>query len=160
MAPIACARRRVYIQAMFADLIRRLTEPAPQPFSDHDARHALAALMVRVARTDGYYAPDEVARIDSLLCARYALSPDEATALRQRAEELESGAPDTVRFTRAIKEAVPYEDRLAVIEQLWEVALVDGHREAEEDALLRVVASLLGVNDRDSNIARQKAARE
>ena len=55
---------------------------------------------------------------------------------------------------------MPYEDRLAVIEQLWEVALVDGHREAEEDALLRVVASLLGVNDRDSNIARQKAARE
>ena len=38
--------------------------------------------------------------------------------------------------------------------------LTDGRREAEEDALLRVVASLLGVNDLDSNIARQKAAKE
>ena len=143
---------------MFADLIRRLTEPAPQPFSDHDARHALAALLVRVARTDGYYAPDEIDLIDRILAARYGLTPEAASDLRRDAEELEAGAPDTVRFTRAIKEAVAYDHRLAVIESLWEVALADGHREAEEDALLRVVASLLGVNDRDSNIARKKAA--
>lgn len=144
---------------MFADLIRRLTEPAPNPLSDADARNALAALLVRVARTDGNYAPSEIDRIDRILTARYGLSPFEATALRRDGEVLESEAPDTVRFTRAIKDAVPYEDRLAVIEALWQVALADGGRQAEEDALLRVVAPLLGVNDRDSNMARQRAAR-
>lgn len=61
-----------------------------------------------------------------------------------------------MRFTGAIKDAVPYEDRIAVIEALWQVVLADGVREAEEDALLRLVAKLLGVNDRDSALARQR----
>lgn len=156
---IASGPRRGYIARMFSDLIRRLTEPAPSPLSDADARQALSALLVRVARTDGDYAPAEIERIDRILAARYGLSPFEATALRREGEAIEAEAPDTVRFTRAIKEAVAYEDRLAVIEALWQVALADGDRDALEDALLRVVAPLLGVNDRDSNIARQKASR-
>ena len=66
--------------------------------------------------------------------------------------------PDTVRFTRAIKDAVPYVDRTAVIEALWQIALADGARGDEEDALLRLVAKLLGVNDVDNAAARRRAA--
>ncbi|MGV6847059.1 MAG: tellurite resistance TerB family protein [Marinibacterium sp.] len=143
---------------MFADLIRRLSEPAPKPLSDVDARHALAALLVRVARTDGYYAPAEIDRIDRILAARYGLTPFEAVALRKDGEAMEAQAPDTVRFTRAIKECVDYEDRRAVVEALWQVALADGGRAPEEDALMRMVASLLGVSDQDSARARHKAA--
>jgi uncharacterized tellurite resistance protein B-like protein len=51
---------------------------------------------------------------------------------------------------------VPYDERLAVIEALWQVAMADGARDASEDALLRLVANFLGVSDRDSAIARQK----
>ena len=72
---------------------------------------------------------------------------------------LESEAPDTVRFTRAIKEAVPYEERLGVIEALWQVVMADGQRDPEEDALLRLTASLLGVTDQDSNAARLRVTR-
>ena len=38
---------------MFADLLRRLTAPEPERLSDPDARLALAALLVRLARADG-----------------------------------------------------------------------------------------------------------
>ncbi|MCV6596251.1 MAG: TerB family tellurite resistance protein [Mangrovicoccus sp.] len=139
---------------MFGDLLKSLLAPEPAPLPDPDARIAMAALLVRIARSDGDYAPEESARIDRILAARYSLSPFEATELRGRGEQLESEAPDTVRFTRAIKEAVPYEERRAVIEALWEVVLADGERDEEEDSLLRMIANFLGVNDRDSNAAR------
>jgi uncharacterized tellurite resistance protein B-like protein len=141
---------------MFGDFLRRLTAPDPAPLGGGDARLALGALLVRVARTDGVYAEDEVRRIDRILTARYGLSPFESTKLRRDAEALEAEAPDTVRFTRAIKDAVPYEDRVGVIEALWDVVLADGERDHEEDALLRLVAPMLGINDRDSNLARQR----
>ena len=64
-----------------------------------------------------------------------------------------------MRFTRAIKESVAYEDRIVVIETLWAIALADGHRSADEDALLRMVAPMLGINDRDSALARQRVAK-
>ncbi len=141
---------------MFADFLRRLIQPHPAPLRETDSRLALAALLVRVARSDGDYAPQEASRIDRILGKRYDLSPVEVTALRRDAEVLEAEAPDTVRFTRAIKDAVPYEDRESVIEALWAVVLADGIRDHEEDAQLRLVANLLGVNDRNSNIARQR----
>lgn len=146
---------------MFGDFLNRLTRPDPDPLPETDARLALAALLVRVARSDGDYAGEERRRIDRILTTRYELSAFEAVALRGEAETLESEAPDTVRFTRAIKDAVSYEEREAVIEALWGVVLADGARDHEEDALLRLVSNLLGVNDRDSNLARQRVeARE
>ena len=66
-------------------------------------------------------------------------------------------APDTVRFTRAIKDAVAYEDRRAVVQAAWSVVLADGARAEEENALMRLIASLLGVSDVDSALARQAA---
>jgi uncharacterized tellurite resistance protein B-like protein len=141
---------------MFGEFLRRLTAPDPAPLGDADARLALGALLVRVANSDESYTEVEVRRIDRILAARYGLSPFEATRLRRDAEELEAEAPDTVRFTRAIKDAVPYEDRMGVIEALWDVVLADGVRDDEEDAMLRLIAPLLGVNDRDSNLARQR----
>ena len=144
---------------MFRDFLTRLTQPEPAQLPDEDARLALTALLVRIAKSDNDYAPEEMARIDRITAARYGLSPFEAAGLRAQAESLEAEAPDTVRFTRAIKDAVAYEDRRAVVEALWSVVLADGERAEEEDALLRLVANLLGVNDRDSALARQKAAR-
>lgn len=140
---------------MFADLLRRLTQP-DAPLPELDQHLALAALLVRVARSDGQFREAEARRIDRILAERYHLSPFEAVKLRAEAETLEAEAPDTVRFTRAIKDAVPYEEREGVIEALWAVALADGVRDYEEDALLRLVANLLGVSDRDSALARQR----
>ncbi|SNR25993.1 TerB family tellurite resistance protein [Puniceibacterium sediminis] len=141
---------------MFAEFLQRLTRPNPTPMQDADARLALTALLVRVARSDGSYDAQESQRIDRIAASRYGLSPAGATDLRKQAEELETEAPDTVRFTRAIKDAVVYDHRISVIEALWEVVLADGVREAEEDSLLRLVSNLLGVSDVDSAMARQR----
>jgi len=141
---------------MFEMLLRRLAGAADEPARPEDARLALAALLVRIARADHDYAPAEIERIDRILALRYGLSPFEAGALRRDAETLETEAPDTVRFTREIKDTVPHEDRAGVIEALWEVVLADGVRDHEEDGLLRLVANLLGISDRDSALARQR----
>ncbi len=141
---------------MIADLLRRLTASDPEPLPYDDARTALAALLVRIARSDGDYAAVEQAQIDRVLAHRYGLSDADTRALRLEAEALELEAPDTVRFTRAIKDSVPYEDRVHVIEALWFIVLADGQRDHAEDALLRMVAPMLGINDRDSNLARKR----
>lgn len=135
-----------------------MTAPDPQTLPDVDARLALGALLVRLARTDGDYAASEIAQIDQSLMHRYSLSAADAAALRAECETLEAEAPDTVRFTRAIKESVAYDDRLAVMEALWAVALADGSRGDEENSMMRMTASLLGVSDQDSHRMRLKVA--
>ena len=144
-------------EPVFADFLRRLNGPAPEPLTDDDARLALTALLVRLARADGDYAAIEIRQIDAILSARYGLSPFEAAKLRGEAEGVEAEAPDTVRFTRAIKDAVPHEDRVGVLTAMWAVVLADGARDALEDSNMRVIANLLGINDRESARARHAA---
>lgn len=141
---------------MFGSFLKSLLEPQAEPLQDDDARLAMTALLVRLARADNEYAAAEIHRITQVIMARYELAEPEAIALRETAETLEQEAPDTVRFTRAIKDRVAYENRIAVVEALWQVALADGNRDAEEDALLRLVVSLLGVTDVDSASARRR----
>ena len=133
-------------------------EVKDESLTPSDSRTALAALLVRVARADEDYDRLEIEAILRVLQRRYDLDAVQAEQLRQEAEELEAKAPDTVRFTRTVKDAVPYEERQAVIECLWEVALADGGRDHNEDGLMRLVSNLLGVNDRDSALARQRVA--
>jgi uncharacterized tellurite resistance protein B-like protein len=142
---------------MLADLLRRFAaEFDRSTLPPEDARLALAALMVRVARADDHYGGAEKRRIDRLLGQRYGLDAATAAALRAEAETAEAAAPDTVRFTRIVKESVPYDERVGVIEALWRVAAAEGLN-AEERALLRLVADLIGVSDQDSGLARQRA---
>lgn len=144
---------------MLQAILRALSAPEPARLPEPDARLALAALLVRVAKTDGLYSAEEVEHIDRVLMARHGIGPFEVARLRAEAEELEAVAPDTVRFTRALKSATALEDRSALLEALWRVALADGIRDAEEDRLLRMVASLLGLTDVESGLARQRAER-
>ena len=140
---------------MFNQLLRHLS--APVPVAAPESRLALAALLVRLARADGDYAPTERDRIDRALSERFGLSPSAATALRSEGEALEAGAADTVRFTKVLKDAVPLDDRAELMQTLWSVVLADGVRAAEEDQAMRIVASLLGLTDRESGQARQRA---
>jgi len=89
---------------MFENFLKRLTQPDPAPLPDADARLALTGLLVRIARSDNNYAPEERDLIDQITMARYGLDLAAAEALRADAETLEAEAPDTVRFTRAIKD--------------------------------------------------------
>ncbi len=145
---------------MFENLLRSLLAPAPTRLPDPDARLAMAALLVCIAKTDGLYSAEEVERIDRILMTRHHLGPFEVARLRSEAETLEAEAPDTVRFTRAIKAATDVDDRSALMQAMWSVALSDGLRDAEEDRLLRMVASLLGLTDVESNLARQRAEQQ
>jgi uncharacterized tellurite resistance protein B-like protein len=141
------------------DMLRRLLAPEPAPLPEPDARLALAALLVRIARTDGLYSAEEVERIDRVLAQYHGLGPFEAARLRTEAEDVEREAPDTVRFTRALKAAVALEDRSDLMTALWSVVIADGLRDAEEDRLMRMVTNLLGLTDVESAQARQRAER-
>ena len=139
---------------MIGFLKRLLDEDGPSAEPEHDAQLAMAALLVKVARADWDYSEVEKARIDAILQRRYGLA--DASALRLEAEVAELEASDVVQFTRAIKKAVEIEDRDSVIEALWELVLADGDRAHEEDTALRKIAPLLGINDVDSALARQR----
>lgn len=141
-------------------LKRLLTASETEPAAPEDARAAIAAVLVMAARADDHYAAEEREMIDQVLVERFKLTPEAASALREEGETAEADSIDLFQFTRAIKQAVPHDDRVAVLEGLWKVILADDQRDAHEDALMRQLVDRLGLAPMDSVRARRKVAAE
>ena len=141
---------------MFRSFLTKLAAPDPEPLTKEDCRLALSVLLVRIARSDNSYLEEERKRIDHILSARYGLAAAGAAELRLEAETIETEAPDTVRFTRILKDVVPFEERDALVEALWDVALSDGRHADEEHGHMRLISSLLGISDRENALARRR----
>tara|TARA_Y100000589_G_C26720421_1_gene453571 strand:- start:101 stop:544 length:444 start_codon:yes stop_codon:yes gene_type:complete len=117
---------------------------------------AIAAILVRAAKTDNEYTESEKKLIDHLLANNLNISQEDARLLRLQGQELEMEINDNVQLTRIIKQDIPYEDRHQLIEQLWSIVLDDNNRTPEENKLMRVLTHLLGINDVNSAKARSK----
>jgi uncharacterized tellurite resistance protein B-like protein len=118
---------------------------------------AVAALLVEAARMDDVFGAEERAAIEGLLAKRFALSADDVTTLIDEAQrKVESSAqyfPYTSRITRELE----CEQRAEIIELLWRVAFADGVLDPQEDMLIRQIAGLIHVPDRERGLARQRA---
>jgi uncharacterized tellurite resistance protein B-like protein len=137
-------------------LRRLLLSTGHTDLQPEDARSAVAAVLVMAARADGHYDAAEQAMIDTVLAKRFGLTPEQTKGLREDGEAAEAEAIDLYQFSRAIKQAIPHEERVAIIEELWAVVLADGVRDDHEDSLLRHMTDRLGLADMDSAKARQR----
>ena len=140
------------------DRFKTQSAPTPDqddPLADNALALAFAALLVEAARSDDLYEPGEIAIIDRALKTKFSLDDAQALALRTKAESAQSGATDIQRFTKVAK-AMSSDEKIALIEELWEIVLSDGTRDPFEDTLIRRICGLIYVEDRDSGLARAR----
>ncbi len=117
---------------------------------------AAAALLVEAASLDDKFTEAERRTIAAVLESRFGLTPDEVEALIGRASSAVAESAQLYGFTRTLKDGLEAEERVRVIEMLWEVACADGKVDSYESGLVRRVAGLLFVPDKESGEARQR----
>ena len=143
---------------MFQALHRLLTglDLAPQAADRNDAAFALAVLLIEVARSDDRVDRCEEGVIERALVRRFGLNRGEVSGLIAAAKEGALKATDLFRFTQVVTDRFSEEERVGVIEMLWEVAHSDGALTGSEDSLIRRVAGLIYVSDRDRGEAKRR----
>jgi uncharacterized tellurite resistance protein B-like protein len=119
-------------------------------------QEAVAAILIQAARLDGDFGAAERGRIEGLLAERFSLDADAVSALMQIGERMSDAAVDTYEFTRTISQKFDHEERIGIVEMLWDVAYADGSLHPYEGNLLRRVAGLLYVTDQESGAARKR----
>ena len=117
---------------------------------------AAAVLMVEAAKMDGDFDDAEAQTILRLIRERFSLNEDEAESLLADARAAQEETNHLLHFTRAIKDGFPLEERVDIIEMLWEVAYADGELHPFEANLVRRVTGLLYVPDQESGRARKR----
>ena len=137
-------------------LFRRKGRAAEGGHSEAELRLAAAALMVEAAKLDGSFDAVERGRIVELLRARFAMDEAETHDLIDAADEETDLAGGLHGFTSEIRRNFDHGERVAMIEMLWEVVYADDILHDFESNMLRRVAGLLYVTDRESGEARKR----
>jgi uncharacterized tellurite resistance protein B-like protein len=144
---------------MFDQILKLLNAPEPKAGNRDDLQTAVAVLLVEAARRDDTFDAVERATIERLLAEKFGLSADATRKLLAEAEATADRTSQLHPFTRRTVERMDPQERILLIEMLWEVAYADGILDPEEDALVRRIAGLIYVSDADRVAARQRVLR-
>lgn len=115
----------------------------------HTKLLAAVALMIEIIAVDDERHDAEIAMLRQLVTERFDLSADKAEALIEQAEAALQQSTDFYRFTSAINREFDHEEKIELIESLWQLANADEHIDAIEQHVIRKLASLLHVSHKD-----------
>jgi len=141
---------------MFGLILDKLLGSDPPTRAGDDLQTAVAVLLVTAARMDDHFDQSERNAIRDLLAERFSLSRDAVAQLLDVAASRSEKSTQIFPYTRTLVERTDAEERIALVEMLWEVAYADGLLDPDEDALVRRVAGLIYVSDFDRGAARQR----
>ncbi len=139
---------------MFQQLMRAFQAPVPQ--RQPDVKLSVAVLLVEAARQDDQFQPQERAVIEALLTQKFDMTAEECAALLAAAVARSEQMVQIQGHTSELLDAMTQDERIGVIEMLWDVAYADGVLDPEEDLLIRKVAGLIAVTDRERVVARNR----
>ncbi|MDB9761525.1 TerB family tellurite resistance protein [Alphaproteobacteria bacterium] len=124
--------------------------------SNDDYKIACVAILCEAAAMDGVFDEKEKSLILVLIQKQFNLDVEQANKVFSEGQQLAENATQLYGFTRVIKESWGLDKRIRLLEMLWEVAYVDGELNAAEDMLIRRIAGLIHVEDRERMEAKQK----
>jgi len=109
----------------------------------HDLCVATCALFVEMARIDGTFSQAELETILSILKEKYGLSGEHADALIEEADKERDQSVDLWQFARLINENYSTDEKIEIVETLWQIVYVDGKMDQYEHYLMNKLKNLL-----------------
>lgn len=131
-----------------------------QPTTTHDIQVAVCALCIEIARIDEKFTQQELDTLLSILIKKYNLSSDNAEALMAVADQELEDSVDLWQFAQLINENYAIDEKLEIIEMLWQIVYVDGKMDEHEHYLMNRLSSLLRLSHNQLIDAKLKVLRK
>jgi len=122
----------------------------------HDIRVATCALFVEIAKIDEEFSKEELKAILSILKKRYGLEEDHAEALIAAADEELEQSVDLWRFAELINKNYSNDEKIKILETLWQIVYVDNKMDEHENYIMHKVGNILRLSHRDLIDAKLK----
>jgi len=121
------------------------------------ALNSIVALLVEAASIDGEIGNDEKNQIENILIERLNLDKIEAEKILEQTISESEEQIEIWSKTNDIRKELDYEERLNILELMWEIVLVDDVLDVFEAQLMRRVSGLLYISDIDSGTSKKRA---
>lgn len=116
---------------------------------EHRLHLATAALLIEMTRVDEHIKPAEQAALVAGIRRIFGLGKDETDELIRLAEQEVQDATCYHAFTSLINKGFSRQQKIRVVEMLWEIAYADQELDMYEEHLVRKLSELLYVSHGD-----------
>jgi uncharacterized tellurite resistance protein B-like protein len=117
--------------------------------SEYSLRIATVALLIEMMRADAKIAEDERRAVMKTIMKRFHLTEEESSDIIQLSEENIREATGYYEFTSLMNKGYTYDQKVKVIENLWEIAFTDKSLDKYEEYMVRKIADLIYVEHKD-----------
>jgi uncharacterized tellurite resistance protein B-like protein len=141
------------LKGFFCNDLEQKTTKINQP---HKLHVATCAILLEIAKIDGEFDDSEKNDIIAVFKNKYHLADDEIACLIEAAEEELGKSIDLWRFTNQINKNYSPEEKIQIIETIWQIAYADGKLDTHEDYLIHKLSDLLNLSHKDLIEAKLK----
>jgi uncharacterized tellurite resistance protein B-like protein len=130
------------VKRFFSNAAAEVSKDANQK-TEHDLSVATCALFLEMGRIDETFTQEEMDTVLTILKQKYGLSQEHADALVAEADKELAESVDLWRFARLINENYTIDEKIEIIEILWQMVFVDGKMDKYEHYLMNKLKNLL-----------------
>jgi uncharacterized tellurite resistance protein B-like protein len=123
---------------------------------EHRIQLASAVLLLDVAQSDQQYSASESEKIKQAIETKFSLTSDDIGQLMSMADLKSKEAIDYHQFTSLLNKEFTLQQKIKLIEFMWQVAFSDGVLDPYEDHFIRKISDLLYLRQSELLSARER----
>lgn len=131
---------------------RKAAESEP----NNNIRLAATVVMLEAANADETCSKEELAHIEATIQTTFNLTEEESTEILKLANHSRKHEVDLWQFTNTINEELGYDEKIDIIEAVWQIIYTDGYLDKYEDYFVHQLAKLLRLSHNDLITAKMK----
>lgn len=127
---------------------KKVTE-TPDEESLSSISKACSSLLIEVALSDKDFDEEEITSMKEILKTTHGISDETINELVSNAKQTVDESTSLYNYTREVNNNFSYDDKLLLLQSLWDIAYADGNVDKYEEHLIRKISDLIYISHSD-----------
>ena len=127
---------------------KKVTE-TPDEESLSSISKACSSLLIEVALSDKDFDEEEITSMKEILKTSHGISDETINELVSNAKQTVDESTSLYSYTREVNDNFSYDDKLLLLQSLWDIAYADGNVDKYEEHLIRKISDLIYISHSD-----------
>ena len=127
---------------------KKVTE-TPDEESLSSISKACSSLLIEVALSDKDFDEEEISSMKEILKTTHGISDEAINELVSNAKQTVDESTSLYNYTREVNNNFSYDDKLLLLQSLWDIAYADGNVDKYEEHLIRKISDLIYISHSD-----------
>lgn len=132
-----------------SNIFKKKVTETPDEESLSSISKACSSLLIEVALSDKDFDEEEITSMKEILKTTHGISDETINELVSNAKQTVDESTSLYSYTREVNDNFSYEDKLLLLQSLWDIAYADGNVDKYEEHLIRKISDLIYISHSD-----------